>query len=711
MNLIQRGIALFIIIFLLFFTLIGINFYREKKEEEHLRASLSRVYLSILEKSLQMYSTPVKNYLKDLTIWDESVSYIKNRNRVYAADNIDASGDVYGIGETWVYTADFRELYYYNNRSIAAEAGDLKPIISSLIKRAGEERFFTFHYKKNDTIFEITVSSIHPNGDKDRKTDPAGYIVTAIPYDENFIQRLKSFLPQIQDAEIQENKKDTPHDEFVLPINEAFKDINGDDIAYIHLLIKSSYLKDISADRRFQKIFILFFIAAFLIVGVTLRYGIVIPLKEIYTVLFRHDYTPSPDKLRYISPEFKEIMNLVELNRTVEMQLGDALTETAKQKEIAEKATKTKTEFLANMSHEIRTPMAGVLGFSDMLLDITTDPAQKELATGIKTSAEAIMSIINDILDMSKIESGKFILLNEPFNINSFLDNYIWILRGFAAERELDIRLENRVSHCTTVTGDIKRLRQILLNLGSNAIKYTIEGEVVITADSAPAGDGEIDLIITVQDTGIGMNEKQLSKIFRQYEQVHDPASFSGGTGLGLAITKSLVTVMGGTLDVESEPGKGSTFTLRLRMTCVEGESPKPSLINAKNLGLKILLAEDNPISMKVIENIVGKAGCISESVFNGQDVIESAGTEKFDLILMDFHMPAVSGIEAASIIRSGNGPNRETPIYGISADLIERSIEYSGRAGMKGYLMKPFIIEEVYKVLMKIRDEKENSK
>jgi len=354
--------------------------------------------------------------------------------------------------------------------------------------------------------------------------------------------------------------------------------------------------------------------------------------------------------------------------------------------------------------------MAGVLGFSDMLLDITVDPAQKELASGIKTSAEAIMSIINDILDMSKIESGKFILLNEPFNISSFLDNYIWILRGFAAERELDIRLENRVAHCTTVTGDTKRLRQILLNLGSNAIKYTIEGEVVITADSAPAGDGEIYLTINVQDTGIGMNEEQLSKIFRQYEQVHDPASFSGGTGLGLAITKSLVSVMGGTLEVQSDPGRGSTFTLSLRMKCVEGESPKPSLINAKNLGLSILLAEDNPISMKVIENIVSKAGCTSESAFNGQDVIEFADSQKFDLILMDFHMPAISGIEAAAMIRNGAGPNKETPIYGISADIIERSIEYSGRAGMNGYLMKPFIIEDVYKVLMKIRDDKEAS-
>ncbi len=710
MNLIQRGVVLFIIIFSLFFTLIGVNLYRERKEEDHLRASLNRVYLSILEKALLMYSTPVKNYLKDLTIWDESVKYTKNRNRSYAVDNIDASGDVYGIGETWVYTADFKKIYYYNNSSVEAEAGDLGPILPSLIERTGKERFFSFHYKKNNTVFEITAASIQPNSDRERKTAPAGYIISAIPYDENFIQQLKSFLPQIQDAEIQENTRDTPHDEFVLPVNGAFKDINGNDIAYIHLLIKSSYLKDMSADRQFQKIFILFFIAAFILIGISLRYGIIVPLKEIYTVLYHHYYIPEPEKLKYISPEFREIMNLVELNRTVEMQLGEALTETSKHREIAEKATRTKTEFLSNMSHEIRTPMAGVLGFSDMLLDITSDPIQKELANGIKTSAEAIMSIINDILDMSKIESGKFILLNEPFNISSFLDNYIWILRGFAAERELDIRLENRIAHCTTITGDVKRLRQILLNLGSNAIKYTIEGEVIITADSAPAGDGEIELTIAVQDTGIGMDEDQLSKIFRQYEQVHNPASFSGGTGLGLAITKSLVTVMGGTLNVKSEPGKGSTFTLHLRMKCIEGESPKPSLINAKNLGLKILIAEDNPISMKVIENIVGKAGCTFESVFNGQDAIESAGTRRFDLILMDFHMPAISGIEAATIIRAGTGPNRDTPIYGISADLIERSLEYSGRAGMNGYLMKPFVIEEVYKMLMKIRDDKEKA-
>jgi len=710
MNLVQRGVILFVIIIFLFLALVGINLYREKEEDDKLRNALTRAYLMLLEKTLEMNSAPIKNYLKDITIWDESVKYIKDRNRIYAADNIDSSGEVYSIGETWIYTADFKKIYYFSNSSISSKAGDLSPILQSITDRFSSERFFTFHYMAGQTLFEITAASIHPNDDRERKTDPAGYILSAIPYDRSFIEKLKSFQPQIEEAIIDQKQQMKPHDKHILPINSSYKDIKGNTEAYLHLYIRSSYLKDISSDRKFLRIVLIFIITAFITIGAALKYGIADPVKEIYKVLFQHGYIPPDEKLKYISPEFRQILDLVELNRTVELQLGEALMETAKQREIAEKATKTKTEFLANMSHEIRTPMAGVLGFSDMLLDITTDPAQKELANGIKTSAEAIMSIINDILDMSKIESGKFILLNEPFNISGFLDNYIWILRGFAAERELDIRLENHVAHCTTVAGDAKRLRQILLNLGSNAIKYTIEGEVVITVDSAPAGEGHVELIITVKDTGIGMNEEQLSKIFRQYEQVHDPASFSGGTGLGLAITKSLVAVMGGSLEVQSVPGKGSTFTLRLKMKCVEGESPKPSLINAKNLGLRILLAEDNPISMKVIENIVSKAGCTSESAFNGQDVIELADSQKFDLILMDFHMPAINGIEAAAMIHSGTGPNKDTPIYGISADIIERSIEYSGRAGMNGYLMKPFIIEDVYKVLMKIRDEKEKA-
>ncbi len=632
---------------------------------------------------------------------------MRNRNRKFLVDNIDLSGDVYNIGETWVYAPGFKKVYYYSNSNISTKAGDIDSLIPSLISRFNGGGFFSFYYRKNNNIFHITAASIHPNLDRERKTSPAGYIITAEPYDQEFLQQIKSEYPSVIDSYIDLNLSDHPVVPETISIIKTLNDINGGRIASLHVILNSQYLQEMESNTKASRFFLLFIIIIFFLTGIVLKHGILNPLKEIYKILYNHKYYPSPYKLKFISPEFLQIVELINLNRSVEIKLGNVLKEAEKQKTTAEKATKTKSEFLANIAHEIRTPMTGVLGFADMLLDSTVEPQLKELATGIKTSAETVMGIINDILDISKIKSEKFILNEGPFNINSFLDDIIWILKGFAAGRKLDIKLDNRVTRCATLYGDEKRLKQILMNLGSNAVKFTVIGGVTLTAESFPCGDDRVEITFTVSDTGIGMDENQISRLFRQYEQVHDPASFSGGTGFGLAIAKSLVDAMEGTIDIKSSPGVGSTFTVKLRMRYLEGASPKPSLITARNLGLEVLIAEDNPISMKVIGNIINKSGCRYEAVYNGTDVIKLTDLKKFDLILMDFNMPVMNGIEAASIIRSRPGPNSKTPIYGISADIIEKVKEKTKLSGMNGFISKPFRVEEVFRVLLSVKEGK----
>ncbi len=707
MRLSTRVFLLISFIVFLFLTFVGMFEYREKLEETKLRAELKKKELTILEKYLYMKSSPVSKYLQDITIWDDSVKFMKNRDPRFLYDNIDLSGEVYGIGETWVYTPGFKKIYYFSNSHVKTKSGGIDLLTPLLESRFKNEKFFSFFYRKDDNVFEITAASIHPSSDRERKTEPAGYILTAIPYDSNFIEQIKSDSPLITSVTIQLSHPDNPFDPARITISKPLEDITGNPVAYLDVMLESQYLRDLHATDRVQRYFFYITLLSMIITLVAFKEWIIYPLKEVYKALNSSDYIP-PRKIKRLPFDFLQILELINLNRNVELRLGTALQEAEEQKTIAEKATRAKTEFLANMSHEIRTPMAGVLGFADMLLDSTVDPEQKDLASGIKSSAETIMGIINDILDLSKIESGKFTLLEEPFNINSFLDNLIWILRGFASDRDIEIKLDNRITSCTNVNGDEKRLRQILMNLGSNAIKYTFEGEVLITAESATFAGDSVRITFSVADTGIGMNEEQLSRIFQKYEQVHDPATFSGGTGLGLAITKSLVEEMGGTLDVKSIKGEGSTFTATILFRCAEGESPKPSLINVRNLGLSVLIVEDNPISMKVIENIIRKAGCSTEPAYNGLDAINLADFKKFDLILMDFHMPIITGIDATSIIRKGEGPNRDTPIYAISAELTERSSEKARNCGMNGYLMKPFVIEDVFKVLMKTKhDEK----
>jgi len=511
-------------------------------------------------------------------------------------------------------------------------------------------------------------------------------------------------MPVIAEIEVNFNSRTPLHTPKMVTVSLPLNDINGTPVASLHVILFSQYLRDLDSGDRVKNFFILFFILIFILIAAAFWHGILIPIKELYKILYDHSYSPPQNKFKFVSPEFQSIANLIKLNRNVEIKLGEALAEAETQKSIAEKATNAKTEFLANISHEIRTPMTGVLGFADMLLDSTVDPVNKELASGIKTSAEAVMDIINDILDISKIESGKFILIEEPFSINGFLENIAWILKGFAAERKLDLILENKISSNITLYGDEKRLRQILMNLGSNAVKFTTEGRVHVTAESFPCGDNKLEVTFTVSDTGIGMNEDQLSRLYRKYEQVHDQALFSGGTGLGLTITKSLVDAMNGTIDIKSRPGEGSTFTVRIKMKYSEGEAPKPSLISARNLNLEVLISEDNPISMKVIGNIVSKAGCRHTPAYNGKEAITLAGIKKYDLILMDFHMPVTNGIEAALAIRKPGGLNSDTPIYGISADILEKAKENTEKSGMDGFIKKPFKIEEVFRVLLSVK-------
>ena len=539
----------------------------------------------------------------------------------------------------------------------------------------------------------------------ERKTRPAGYIITSILYNGLVFDSLKKEIPALQSVEVLTNRDDAYSDPEILPVLIPLADINGTITGFIHAEFQSPYLRRISSADRLQRYFLFLTVIILLITVFVFNHGVIRPLREIYKILFRNNYTPDPGHIKHIPYEFERILELINLNRTFEVKIVEALQSAEEQKKIAEKATKAKSEFLANMSHEIRTPMTGVLGFSDMLLETGLTGDQKIFADGIKKSARLTLSIINDILDLSKIESGKLILQKEPFNITAMLESVALISKGFSTGKNIDIILDNSIRENLVVEGDPKRLRQILLNLCGNAIKFTARGEVRITASHSLTQDDEMDFSFSISDTGIGMTEDQLSRIFDKYEQVHDPAAFTGGTGLGLAITKSLTDLMHGSLEVKSTPGKGSIFTVTLKLKYVTDEIIKAEPAVPKDLGLEILIAEDNTMNMRIIENILKKTGCRCELTYTGEQAVDMADTKKFDLILMDFQMPVLDGMEASKKIRHGNGPNSSTPIFAISADLPEDSAEKSKKSGMNGFIMKPFINKDVYAVLMDVKN------
>jgi len=393
----------------------------------------------------------------------------------------------------------------------------------------------------------------------------------------------------------------------------------------------------------------------------------------------------------------------------IERQLG----ETAALKDAAEAANRAKSEFLANMSHEIRTPLHGILGMADLAMEARPEDERRGYLDLVKQCGWQLLSLINDILDLSKIEAGRMKLDPAPFSLREFLNGFAAVIRVSAARKDLDFLVTIDPQVPDGLVGDRGRLNQVLLNLAGNAVKFTETGSVALHVECHDPADvltneaEAVTLRFSLRDTGVGIDSAKLAVIFEAFEQADNSVARKyGGTGLGLAITRRLVTMMGGRVSVESECGKGSTFhfTATFHRTATstapipaDSEARRPAQIRP----LRLLLAEDNPVNQLLATRILEKSGHCVVAVTNGRAAVEISACDHFDAVLMDVQMPVVDGLIATRQIREREKLSGDhLPIIALTARAMDGDQGICLAAGMDAFLTKPIQASQLLSLL-----------
>jgi signal transduction histidine kinase/CheY-like chemotaxis protein len=403
---------------------------------------------------------------------------------------------------------------------------------------------------------------------------------------------------------------------------------------------------------------------------------------------------------------FIENRSLRQAARAAEIQAAE-LEQLRIQQKVTERSEQAKARFLANVSHEIRTPMNGILGMSEILLRSNLNSEQWSQAELVNSSAQGLLGIIDDILEFSKFEAGELSFVEQPFDLEDVSGHVVDLFRASGKQKNVRLRLEIQDDVPLQLEGDSSRLRQVLMNLVSNAVKFTPEGEIRIQFSLRESTGSEIRLRCEVSDSGIGVNPETVDQLFLPFSQGDESTSRKyGGSGLGLAISKQIVEAQSGEIGVFADAEKGSTFWFELpyKLSATQGDASEKvsESIPEKDTGARILIAEDDQVSQIVAMKQLEALGKEADLVSNGKEVLEALKKRSYSLILMDCQMPEMDGFQATGHIREQGYSQTDLPIIALTAHVLDEDRDRCFAAGMNDVLSKPVLLERLRAVLTK---------